>query len=58
MCSEMFFATFGLPLQLVSDNGPQFVAAEISEFFKQNGVKHIRCNLYHPASNGLAERFV
>ena len=52
------FATFGLPQQLVLDNGPQFVAAEISEFFKQNGVKHICCNLYHLASNWLAERFV
>ena len=52
------FATFGLPQQLVSDNGPQFVASEFSEFLKANGVKHIRCNPYHPASNGLAERFV
>ncbi len=27
------FATFGLPQQLVLDNGPQFVAADFSEFF-------------------------
>ncbi len=47
------FATVGLPQQLESDNDPHFVAAEFSLFLKQNGVKHIRCNLYHPASNGL-----
>ncbi len=53
------FATFALPQQLVSDNCPQFVAAEFSSsFFKQNGVKHIRCNLYHPVSNGLTKRYV
>ena len=52
------FATYGLPRQLVSDNGPQFVSAEFSQFLKENGVKHIRCAPYHPASNGLAERFV
>ena len=52
------FATFGLPQQLVPDNGPKFVASEFSEFLKANGVKHIRCNPYHPASNRLAERFV
>ena len=52
------FATFGLPLQLVSDNGPQFTSAEFTEFLQGNGVKHIRCAPYHPSSNGLAERFI
>ena len=52
------FARFGLPEQLVSDNGPQFVAEEFAEFLKQNGVKHVKCAPYHPSSNGLAERFV
>ena len=52
------FATYGLPLQLVSDNGPQFTAVEFQHFLKGNGVKHIQCSPYHPSSNGLAERFV
>ena len=52
------FASYGLPEQLVSDNGPQFTAELFQEFCKQNGVKHIRCSPYHLASNGLAERFV
>lgn len=25
---------------------------------KKNGIKHIRCSPYHPASNGAAERFL
>ena len=49
------FAAYGLPKQLVTDNGPKFTSEEFSTFCKQNGVKHIRCALYHPASNGLAE---
>ena len=35
------FAVYGSPLQLVSDNEPQFISAELSEFFQENGVKHI-----------------
>ena len=52
------FASYGLPLQLVSDNGPQFVSSCFEQFMKVNGIKHIRCAPYHPSSNGLAERFV
>ena len=52
------FAQAGLPHQLVSDNGPQFVATEFQQFMQANGIKHTRCAPYHPSSNGLAERFV
>ncbi len=52
------FAAYGLPEQIVSDNGPQFVLADFQQFLRANGVKHIRCSPYHPASNGAVERFV
>ena len=52
------FARFGLPVNVVTDNGPQFTSAEFTEFLKRNGVKHIRVAPYHPASNGAAERMV
>ena len=40
------FAQYGLPEQMVSDNGPQFVSAELATFAKKNGIKHIRCAPY------------
>ncbi|XP_056138833.1 uncharacterized protein K02A2.6-like [Lampris incognitus] len=52
------FSRHGLPHILVSDNGPQFCSEEFATFLKANGVKHIRSAPYHPATNGLAERFV
>ncbi len=52
------FVQYGLPEQMVSDNGPQFISAEFATFAKKNGIKHIRCAPYHPSSNGLAEYFI
>ena len=52
------FSAYGLPDQLVSDNGSQFISDEFSCFMKANGIKHIFTSPYHPKSNGEAERFV
>ena len=55
---QSIFASYGLPLQLVSDNGPQFSSTEFKEFLVHNGIKHLRSAPYHPATYGLAEHFV
>ena len=52
------FSRYGVPTQIVSDNGPQFVSQEFEHFLKMNGVQHIKSAPYHPSTNGLAERFV
>lgn len=51
-------ASYGLPEQIISDNGAQFTSEEFSEFVRKNGIKHITSSPYHPSTNGLAERFV
>lgn len=52
------FSSYGLPVEIVSDNGPQFVSEEFETFLKENGIRHIKSAPYHPASNGEAERAV
>ncbi|XP_043238246.1 uncharacterized protein K02A2.6-like [Amphibalanus amphitrite] len=52
------FARFGIPRQVVSDNGPQFTAAQFVQFLALNGVRQVRVAPYHPSSNGAAERAV
>ena len=52
---RFLFSHYGLPLQLVTDNGPQFVSEEFHQFMQMNGIRHIRSAPYHPASNGQAD---
>ena len=52
------FAKYGIPVQCVRGNGPQFRSEEFTRFLKMNGVKHVRVAPYHAASKGLAERMV
>ena len=55
---RLIFAQHGLPEEVVSDNGPQFISNEFSEFMSKNGVKHTLVPPYHPQYNGAAERSV
>ena len=50
------FARSGLPEEIVSDNGPQFVSKEFETFLNKNGIRHVRSSPYHPQSNGKIER--
>jgi len=51
-------ASYGLPEQIVSGNGPQFISEEFATFTKANGIKHIKSAPYHPSTNGAVERLV
>ena len=55
---KQLFRLYGLPEQIVTDTGPQFVAQEFSEFLKLHRVKHYRSAPYNPATNGVVERLV
>lgn len=52
------FARFGLPLEVVSDQGPPFTSSEFRNFLIRNGIRQSFSPIYHPASNGAAENAV
>src|SRR6266536_1123451 len=51
------FTKFGFPLQILSDQGPNFESTLFSEMCKVMGVDKIRTSSYHPRCNGMLERF-
>ena len=55
---QTVFTNFGLPEQIVTDNGSAFTSNEFETFLQRNGIQQIRTAPYHPASNGQAERTV
>ena len=48
---ERMFLTHGLPYELTSDNGPQFVSSQFEEFFEKNGIHHRRITPLWPQAN-------
>ena len=54
-CLRNVFMRFGVPVEVSSDGGPEFVATKTKEFFKTWGINHRLSSAYHPQSNGRAE---
>lgn len=57
-CLRQVFARFGLPKQIVSDNGKCFTSFEFKTFFSANGIRHATIAPGHPSTNGQAENMV
>ena len=57
-CLQHSFAQFGLPISIVSDNGPCFTSQEFRDFIQSRGLRHVTTAVYKPSTNGLAERMV
>ncbi|KAJ8375503.1 hypothetical protein SKAU_G00060830 [Synaphobranchus kaupii] len=52
-CLDKLFGRWGQPSTVTSDNGPQFISSEFSEFLSQRSIKHIRTAVYHPDNGGV-----
>lgn len=55
---KSIFARHGIPEVLISDNGPQFSAAEFKDFSLHYGFHHVTTSLRYPQANGEVERIV
>ena len=56
-CFKKVFAMFGFPDKVLSDQGSQFESDLFKSFLNNFKIVKTRTNAYHPAGNGLCERF-
>ena len=52
------FSRYGIPEEVMLDNGPQYASREFQEFAKTWEFKHITSSPRYPRSNGLVERTI
>ena len=54
-CLRIFFVTYGVPKEISTDGGPEFMADTSKQFLRKWGVNHRISSAYFPRSNGRAE---
>ena len=52
------FSRYGIPEQLVTDNGPQFSLSKFHHFTTKWDIQHATSSPHHPQSNGKTEAAV
>ena len=52
-----YLTSYGTPRKVLSDHGRNFESEQFDAFYNLFRIKKIRTTAYHPASNGICERF-
>ena len=52
-----YFCRVGIPEELVSDQGSNFISNLMAQLYDQLRITKIQTSVYHPEANGQVERF-
>lgn len=56
-CLVQFFSRVGLPAEILTDQGTNFMSNLLKQVYQLLGIKSLRTTPYHPQTDGLTERF-
>jgi transposase InsO family protein len=51
----VIFYPDGLPLEIITDNGPSFISDKLTQFLAKLGFKHFTSSTYYPQVNKQAK---
>ena len=54
---EHIICRYGVPLELLSDRGADFLSELVTEVCRLAGIKKLNTSAYHPQTDGMVERF-
>ena len=52
---KQIFAVHGIPVTVISDNGPYYASVEFTDFTHDWDIQHVTSSPHHPKANGKAE---
>ena len=56
-CLIVLTARVGVPNELLTDNGTNFMSKVVKQFCQTTGIRQIKTSTYHPQTDGMVERF-
>ena len=51
------FSRLGIPGEILTDQGSNFMSSLMTEVFRMLGIHHIKTSPYHPQTDGMVEKF-
>lgn len=52
---EEIFTRYGVPIEIVTDQGAQFTSQLVTTLVNEQNIRHRKSTPYHPQDNGQAE---
>ncbi|KAF9758242.1 Transposon Tf2-6 polyprotein, partial [Nosema granulosis] len=56
LLTKTWFSSYGIPKEIISDQGKQFIANEFKHFLRSQNIKHTLSSIYNPTGNSVVER--